>query len=299
MNKDKFRNEINNNQDFFVMILIGKSASGKDTIQAELVNNYGYSPIVSTTSRPIRDGEIDGVNYHYVSKDVFKERIRDGKFIEFRSYDTLVNGKPDTWYYGVEKMNLTGKNVAVLDIDGAKSLIEYYGKNHCDVVYIEALDEVRKERAIKRGSFDEIEWNRRAIADEKDFNAERVFSIADSTVSNNQGVIKDVIENILSTNKCISLTKNFEREVNVMENTTPSVADAYGRAIREAASREKNGITVYRDGNEYVVRGNFKGTFADLCATIEKQTGSPIEFGDLTENKDDLDLNIDVEEEER
>ena len=64
-------------------------------------------------------------------------------------------------------------------------------------------------------------------------------------------------------------------------------------------SRENN-IEVYRDGDEYVVSGNFKGTFADLCAAIEAQTGGPIEFGELTEDKDpNSDLDIDAEEEER
>ena len=50
-----------------MICLIGKTASGKDTIAKELVNKYGYKRIVTYTTRPIRDGEKEGVNYYYIS----------------------------------------------------------------------------------------------------------------------------------------------------------------------------------------------------------------------------------------
>lgn len=292
--RNQIEESIADNQNFSVLILIGKSASGKDTIQDKLTKEHGYSPIVSTTSRPIRDGEIDGVNYHYVPRDIFEKRIRDGRFIEFRSYDTLVKGKPDTWYYGVEKMTLTGKNVAVLDIDGTRAFIEHYGKDNCNVIYIDADDRIRKERAMMRGSFDETEWNRRLAADVKDFSAERVLNVANSIISNNGNIsIDKVIKNVL-------LTDNLEKErVKPMERQHSLFETAQNMAALRKENRENN-IEVYRDGDEYVVSGNFKGTFADLCAAIETQTGGPIEFGELTEDKDpNPDLDIDAEEEER
>ena len=82
-----------------ITILIGKSATGKDTILRELRDEYGYEPIISTTSRPMRENEKDHVDYVFVSSEIFRYMIQIGCFIEYRSYNTLVNGKPDTWYY--------------------------------------------------------------------------------------------------------------------------------------------------------------------------------------------------------
>ncbi len=178
-----------------ILILVGKSASGKDTIQKELVEKYGYSPIVSTTTRPIREGEKEGVNYFYTSRDEFQKRIDEGKFLEYRSYNTLVNGKPDTWFYGTEKLDLHDKNVVVLDPIGASIFADYYGADNCYVAYIDVPDDIRKERAMRRGSFDEIEWQRRLETDAIDFDEDLIEDITPNyTHINNVGNIhKSVI----------------------------------------------------------------------------------------------------------
>ena len=116
--------------------------------------------------------ETEGVEYHFCSKREFEYMIKQNKLIEYRSYNTLLNGKEDTWYYGILKEDLDLENeryVVILDLNGAKSFYDYYGKENCHCVYIEAMNEVRTERAKKRGSFDETEWNRRLKADEEDF----------------------------------------------------------------------------------------------------------------------------------
>lgn len=149
-----------------ITILIGKSGSGKDTIREALVNR-GYIPLVTTTSRPMREGETDGVQYHFVSKETFIHNINNDQFIEYRTYNTLVNGIPDVWFYGTKKEELDPEKdyVIVLDLTGAKSFIDHYGRENCFVVNIEVSDSVRKERAKNRGSFDETEWNRRLADD--------------------------------------------------------------------------------------------------------------------------------------
>jgi len=167
------------------LILCGKSGSGKDTILKRLVKR-GFTPIVSLTSRPIREGETNGVEYNFVSRELFESLIRDKKLIEYRTYDTLVGGEPDTWYYGLEKAaaDLEHDYVVVLDINGAKSFMEYYGRENCLCEYIMVSDEERTERAMMRGSFDETEWKRRMEADAKDFSFEQRHGVVDGVVFN-------------------------------------------------------------------------------------------------------------------
>lgn len=174
------------------LILCGKSASGKDAI-AKRLSRRGFTPIVSCTSRPMREGEVDGRDYHFLSKSTFERFIENDIFIEYRSYDTLVDGKPDTWYYGTTKQELPSCNkrdpehkdyVIILDLDGAKAFMDYYGRDNCFCVSIEASDSTRTERAMKRGSFDETEWDRRVEADFEAFSEERVEAVCDDRVYN-------------------------------------------------------------------------------------------------------------------
>ena len=181
-----------------VVILCGKSGSGKDAICKKLIES-GYSPIISTTSRPKRDGEVDGVDYNFVDKDTFIQFIEHDFLIEYRSYNTLVDNIPDTWYYGIlkQEFDLSKKDyVVILDIDGTREFKDYIertnGSDYCKVFYIFASDDVRKLRAMNRGSFNETEWNRRLEADLVDFAVDRVDSV-DATIINNNGLLSDSV----------------------------------------------------------------------------------------------------------
>ena len=147
-----------------IVLLVGKSASGKDTYLHEFTK-VGYKPIISYTTRPIRDGEEDGVDYNFVSEEEFNSLIEENKILEYRSYNTLYEGKPEIWYYGSPKINAQQNYVGVVDVDGANTYIEKYGEENITVIYIYVSDEVRTERAKLRGSFDETEWNRRLADD--------------------------------------------------------------------------------------------------------------------------------------
>lgn len=170
-----------------ITILFGKSASGKDAVLRCLRDTYGYVPIVSTTSRPMREKETDGVDYHFTTSQDFKSLIESDSLIEYRSYDTLLNGVPDTWYYGVKKFDLNPKEryVVVLDIEGIKGFIDYFGRKNLKIIHIDTDDEIRRKRAQKRGSFDLTEWNRRLADDNEKFSAEVCKSYRDFYVLNN------------------------------------------------------------------------------------------------------------------
>ena len=170
-----------------VIILCGKSGSGKDAIASALSEFDGVKRIVSSTSRPMREGETDGKEYNFLSKEAFNEKVQNGDFIEYRLYDTLVGGNPDTWGYGTEKFKASEEVlVAIKDLKGAKKIKDYCDEidEPCMCVLITCPDRIRKERAMKRGSFDETEWERRLAADKEDFSAKKISAVIDYDIVN-------------------------------------------------------------------------------------------------------------------
>ncbi len=176
-----------------IVILIGKSASGKDTIAKELCSAYNYKPIISTTTRPMRVGEKDGREYNFIDRKTFEKKIKEDKFLEYRKYDTFVNGNPDVWYYGSEKQNLLEDEnyLIILDVKGAKEFSDYYKSqgNQILPIYIDADDNLREKRAMVRGSFDKIEWDRRKATDKINFSPE-ALSVLDNyyTITNDKDI---------------------------------------------------------------------------------------------------------------
>ena len=156
------------------LILLGKSASGKDTIRNELIK-LGMDSVVSYTTRPMRDGEVDGVTYHFVDDNTFSELDLFG----IRAFK-VANG--DTWRYGFKLEDLSVNSVIILDPQGLKAL---NATNLFNVsFYINADDDLLYTRSINRGGeVDEIK--RRLEADRKDF-----FLMPDKVnfvIDNNQG----------------------------------------------------------------------------------------------------------------
>ena len=208
------------------VVLCGCSGCGKDRILKELVKNHYFVPIISYTSRPMRDGETNGVEYNFTSKENFINMINNDELIEYRSYNTLVNGIADTWYYGLKKdediisncenvfddylNNLLNNKVVILDLQGTKEFVKYYGKENCKVIYIYCDDDVRRERAMKRGSFDETEWNRRLADDKIKFSEENLKDIVDFRISNNGDFKKTMYNLLINLNEITDIDKYIE-----------------------------------------------------------------------------------------
>lgn len=161
-----------------ITIIMGKTASGKDTLQNELVKR-GFIKIISTTTRAPREGEAEGVNYNYVDKGTFLDLLTSGEIFEYRRYDSSTGPT----YFGARKIEADPyKNyVTVVDPGGAQEYLRAYGPLKCLVVYIEAPDDIRKLRAQNRGSFNENEWEIR-FKDEEERFAESNISITDVTL---------------------------------------------------------------------------------------------------------------------
>lgn len=147
-----------------ILALFGKSGAGKDTIQQWIVSNIPNTKgVVSHTTRPPRDYEIDGFHYYFLSNEQFAEKVLDGSMLEAASF----NG----WFYGTSIRELDDEkvNIGVFNIKGIKQLLE---DNRIEVlpVYIKAFDKTRLYRNLNREEWPDCEEIcRRFLTDEKDF----------------------------------------------------------------------------------------------------------------------------------
>lgn len=178
-------------------IIAGKSGSGKDYLLKYMVQK-GFAPLVSHTTRPKRANEIDCLDYYFVGVTEF---LANDDFIETRSYDTELNGEKHTWYYGLSNRELDrnkDKNiVTIFDIPGTIEFIKNTGID-CNIIYLDVSDEIRKNRAILRGSFCDIEWDRRLLDDAKKFSDKELKSIIKHTVINENITIDELYNKVIN-----------------------------------------------------------------------------------------------------
>lgn len=159
---------------------MGKSSSGKDTIYREILNKEKnlFHTIVLYTTRPIREGEKDGVTYHFVSRETFLKQNEQHKVIEYRSYNT-IHGE---WiYYTADdgQIDLENQDYFVIEtLESYLSLYQYFGKEKVVPIYIEIDDGIRLTRALEREKLQKnpkyAEMCRRFLADEEDFSEEKL-----------------------------------------------------------------------------------------------------------------------------
>ena len=162
---------------FYIM---GKSSTGKDTIFKDVSEReeLGLRNLVMYTTRPIREKETDGVEYHFVPEVEADELQRQGKIIELRAYHT-VHG---IWkYFTVDDEHTDLEHydyIAIGTLESYVKLKEYYGDGKVIPIYIEVDDGNRLERALKRErkpqnrKFEEM--CRRFLADAEDFSEENL-----------------------------------------------------------------------------------------------------------------------------
>ena len=172
-----------------ILILISPSSCGKDYIVRKLISDHNFNPLISHTTRPIRPKEKNGQDYYFISDAQFKQMIDNDLFIEYRTYNTLVDNIPSTWYYGLDKqtideLNIHKNYVTIFDVKGAKEFIDYYGRENCFVCMIKCEDKIREERAKLRGGFSQSEWDRRLADDNVVFSEENINGLVDHYIAN-------------------------------------------------------------------------------------------------------------------
>jgi guanylate kinase len=177
-----------------IIILCGKSSSGKDLIKKKLMKN-GFKGVVTNTTRPPREGEVNGINYNFLTEYYFLQLVREGEMIEYHKYNTEFG----VWYYGssANNIDLTKYDyVIVLTLEGAEAYVNYFGAENCIVFYIDAPKSIREQRAKERGSFNQEEWDRRVKTDNADFSQDKVAHICNFRVDNYNKTIYNLIKEI-------------------------------------------------------------------------------------------------------
>jgi len=163
-----------------IFCLMGKSSSGKDTIYKRLMEDeeLKLKRMVPYTTRPIREGEQEGVEYHFVSEQELLRLQEAGRVVELRAYHT-VHG---IWKYFTvceEHMELQDTSYGVIGtLESWHAMCEYFGREKMVPVYIEVEDGLRLERALMRErsqvSPRYTELCRRFLADTEDFSDEKL-----------------------------------------------------------------------------------------------------------------------------
>lgn len=181
---------------YTIIAIMGKAGSGKDTLMNALLEEPVFEdavPIISCTTRPIRDNEIDGVNYHFLTNEQFSDQVINGEMLEA----TVFND----WCYGTSLNNLTKDkvNVGVFNPEGVE-LLRGNSAISLAVIYVEATDKTRLLRQLMREKEPNChEICRRFFADEDDFTETEIeFVEPDIFVTNNDGADIHRISNAIA-----------------------------------------------------------------------------------------------------
>jgi len=135
-----------------LVVLTGKTASGKDTVISQLLSRLpGFKKVLTSTSRPPRQGEQTQVDYLFLSKEQFRQKIDQGEFLEYVEYGGNL--------YGTEKNQLSNHQGLIWRIDPSRAgKVRDLISEPLVVIYLTVSDDVVLERLRRRGlSKEEIE----------------------------------------------------------------------------------------------------------------------------------------------
>jgi len=131
------------------IILCGPSCTGKNFIRQKFINK-GFNADVSYTSRIPREGEVNGVDYHFINKNKFLKKIVYGKFYEYVQYENNYYGT------GVEEWNTC--DIFIMETKGISKILPIH-RPDCLIIFVNTPGEIRLKRMEIRG------WNEQKITE--------------------------------------------------------------------------------------------------------------------------------------
>lgn len=181
-----------------LFVFMGKSASGKDTLYREILKqNPAVMPVIPYTTRPVRAGEIQGKEYHFVTEAMMRQMESMGKIVERRCYETV---RGDWYYFTAEDGQIDfekGNYALISTLKGYEKIRDFYGGENVVPIYIEVEDFTRLRRSLERERKQKnpcaSEVCRRFLADEEDFSEEKLKAA---------GVDKRIVNESLSEAIC-------------------------------------------------------------------------------------------------
>ena len=175
-----------------IFCLMGKSACGKDTIYKQILSaqNLPLKTLIPYTTRPIRDGERNGVEYYFLTDEEQQVLERQGKIIELRAYHT-VHGLWKYFTVNDHQLDLANHDYLIIGtLESYARLQEYFGIDRLVPLYIDLEPGERLQRALDRERIQTepkyAELCRRFLADEADFSSEKLAQakISDIFINN-------------------------------------------------------------------------------------------------------------------
>lgn len=163
-----------------MLILVGPSASGKTQIVKILREKYGLNKMVTYTSRTMRPGEKEGIDYFFLTKEEFEKRINEGFFIEY----VIYNGN----YYGTALSQVSSDKVVILEPTGLKHYINKI-RDEVKVAFLRCSTEIVRIRMKERGDDPEV-IKKRLLLDGEVFNKD-VMKLADWVIDTSASNIYD------------------------------------------------------------------------------------------------------------
>ena len=181
-----------------MIILIGKTASGKDTVAQELIQELNAKIITGVTTRPKRPGEVHGVDHYFTTNEKFDRFLQAGELVGTYEVDVFDNdGNPAVWRYGIPSHRLGVGKILVSNPDSLESILR--AQEQSVVICIEASVEERRERYRSRNPYASAKELERRITEE-----ESAFARAYE-----KGLIDFVVDNTESLDETIRNIKIF------------------------------------------------------------------------------------------
>ena len=196
-----------------IVALIGESASGKDTYKKYICENTDdFNSIVSTTTRPPREGEVNGINYYFCTAEEFGVKILDFSMLEATDFNN--------WFYGtsLEALDENKINVGCFSPEGVRQLKED-SRIDLIVLYIKTSPKVRLMRSLNREESPDVdEIVRRYSTDAKDFaDLDFEYIVINNNINNLtrvKAVAKVLALDLIRAKGDNALLKNFINIVN-------------------------------------------------------------------------------------
>lgn len=192
-----------------IICLVGKSGSGKDTVYDKVMQTYGdniLKRVVSCTTRPMRVGEVEGIQYHFVSQDDFSADMKFDNVLEHREYNSF--GNILVYYTRISEFADDGIYLVVCSLAQVSNYIKAFGKSVVYVVHLFVRDDIRLKRAIDRemrSKGDLKEVCRRFISDAEEWEGTTVLetctscSIENKELSWTVAEVEEFIEGVISS----------------------------------------------------------------------------------------------------
>lgn len=175
-----------------MLVLVGASASGKTDIVKILIRDFKFEKMITTTSRKPRHGETNGVDYNFISKKIFENRMKKDRFLETVFYNNN--------YYGTPKKGATINKVLIVEPKGANSIYDYEIKDTV-IILLQTEEDTRKDRMLERGD-NLIEVIDRLEKDKEHFNKNNLRHI-DFIVNTTEGTQEELTQKIYDLYKHI------------------------------------------------------------------------------------------------